>query len=72
MKTKIYLYAEIELDLTEVDDQGTVDNWVVCTMKEIINEGPELDDIYANLNLDWSFDKPRILSSLKDEEINLT
>ena len=44
-----------EVSLEELpDDAGSVDNWVVSLILEAINNGPELDDIYSNLKLEWS------------------
>lgn len=42
------------LDIPDgLDSQGDADVWVIWKLKEILENGPELDDIYENLDLDW-------------------
>lgn len=50
MKVKFTGYITLE---DGIDDRGTVDNWTVCSIQEIIEAGPELDDIYEKLQLSW-------------------
>jgi hypothetical protein len=47
------------IELPEVpDERGTVDVWLLNIIEEIIENGPELDDIYDKLNLSWEvYDK---------------
>lgn len=52
---KINFSGSVEIE-DGADDRGTVDNWLVCTIKEIIDKGPELDEIYEGLSLSWEVD----------------
>jgi hypothetical protein len=49
---KIKFTGEIEIP-DGADDRGTVDFWVIQTIEQIIQDGPESDDIYDKLKLTW-------------------
>lgn len=49
---KVKFVGEIELPFA--DDRGSYDIWLVTHIADIIEAGPELDDIYEKLKLSWS------------------
>lgn len=42
-----------EIELPYADDRGSYDHWLISTIEEIIEEGPETDNIFEKLNLSW-------------------
>ena len=41
------------IDLPFADDRGSYDIWLIQTLQEIIEKGPEIEDIYQALSLSW-------------------
>lgn len=55
---KIKFSGEVEFN-EKPDDRGTVDVWLINAIRDAITAGPELDDVFANLNLSWKVGRNR-------------
>jgi len=51
--TKTVIKFKGEVELPYADDRGSYDHWLVGTIKEAIEAGPETDNIFEALNLSW-------------------
>lgn len=50
---RVHFTGYVDLDLDGADDRGTVDIWLINAIADTIKEGPETDDIYEKLSLEW-------------------
>lgn len=45
--------GSVEINDTDACSRGCIDIWLLNAIQNIIEEGPETDDIYENLKLQW-------------------
>jgi len=62
------------INLPYADDMGSYDIWLINTIQDIIEAGPETDDIYDKLSLSWKpIDKEKNLEDYSDnKKVNMS